>query len=116
MKIAIVGSRNITDYNLFKDYVLSIIKVKDIDLVISGGARGVDTLAERFAKEFNIETQIFPADWNRYGKAAGHIRNKDIIFNSDIVFALWDGKSTGTNNSINHAKNMNKQLHVKIIS
>lgn len=81
---------------------------------MSGGAKGADSLAERFAKENNIETMIFPADWDKYGKNAGYIRNKDIISNSDIVIAFWDGKSKGTKISIDLAKQSSKILFIEI--
>lgn len=75
-------------------------KKNTITKIISGGARGADHLAEQYAAEYTIQLQIYPADWNTYGKSAGYIRNKDIIAAADIVYAFWDGKSVGTANSI----------------
>jgi hypothetical protein len=115
-KIAIVGSRNITDYEIIKTFVLSYIDVNNIEWVCSGGARGVDSLAEQFADEFNIPKKIFLADWDQFGKQAGFLRNFDIITNSDIVFAIWDGVSKGTQHSMSIAKKQNKILYTKIIN
>lgn len=74
------------------------------DEIISGGAKGADTLAERFAKEREYETLIFSADWKTHGKAAGFIRNKQIVVACDMVLAFWDGKSKGTQHTIVLAK------------
>jgi len=80
--------------------------------VISGGAPGADSLGERFAAEHGLPVTIFHADWERYGKAAGIIRNTDIIDAADIVFAFWDGKSPGTKDSIKKAMSRAKTLFV----
>lgn len=117
MNIAIVGGRDFTDYELLKETLLSapgldFADTDSIKYIISGGAKGADTLAEQFAKEFNLGLIVFPADWKQYGRGAGMIRNKQIISESDIVFAFWDGKSKGTKNSIDHAKKQNKPLTI----
>lgn len=117
MNIAIVGGRDFTDYELLKETLLSapeldFTNTDSIKYIISGGAKGADTLAEQFAKEFNLGMIVFPADWKQYGRSAGMIRNKQIISESDIVFAFWDGESKGTKNSISHAKNQNKHLTI----
>lgn len=114
-KIAIIGSRNITDYSILVDFIFKHLNINEIDSVISGGAKGVDSLAEQFANEFNLSTKIFIAEWTKYGKGAGFKRNNDIIINADIIFVLWDGKSAGTKHSIDLAKKYNKILYLKII-
>jgi len=112
MKIAIVGSRTFYDQPLLRESVSKELDISEIDLIVSGGAKGADSLAEKFADENNISKQIFYPEWSKYGKGAGYIRNKLIIENVDIVFAFWDGKSKGTKHSINLAKELNKQLFV----
>ena len=112
MNIAIVGSRWYAEYDTIKEYILSKIDIKEVECVISGGANGVDRMAEKFAKEFKIKTKIFLPDWNKHGKAAGPIRNKDIVENSDIVFAFWDGQSRGTKKSIELAEKIGKKLYI----
>lgn len=112
MNIAIVGSRWYAEYDTIKKYVLSKIDINDVDCIISGGANGVDRMAEKLAKELKIKTKIFFPDWKKYGKAAGLIRNKDIIESSDVVFAFWDGESRGTKSSIEIAEKMNKKLYI----
>ena len=98
MKIAIIGSRNFTNYKLLQE-ILEQYQPK-ITLVVSGAAKGADSLGEKWALENNIQTLIFPADWNQYGKRAGFIRNEDIIKNCDCCVAFWDGESKGTKNMI----------------
>jgi hypothetical protein len=106
MKIAIIGSRSFEDYTLLCN-ILDKLKDK-ITLIISGGARGADKLAERYAKENSINTTIFLADWEKNGKAAGFIRNQLIIEECDACLAFWDGVSKGTKHSINLCIKHNK--------
>lgn len=112
MKVAIIGSRGFTDYKNLSIFIRKNIFPDKIDLIISGGAKGADTLAEKFAKEYNIETLIFKPDWTNFGLKAGMIRNKDIINHSDIVFAFWDGRSKGTKNSLELAKKFKKKIYL----
>lgn len=112
MKLAIIGSRGFDDYELVKS-VLSDY-VDKVTMVVSGGAKGADSLGEKWANENNIQTLIFKPDWKKYGKKAGHLRNTDIIQNCDMCVAFWDGVSTGTNDSIKKAKKFGKE--VKIIN
>jgi len=112
MKLAVVGSRGFSDYDLLKSKLDIIHKAKVITLIISGGAQGADSLAEKWAKENNVETLIFLPDWNQYGKSAGYKRNIKIVQNSDAVIAFWDGQSKGTQHSINLAKENKKSLAV----
>lgn len=116
-KIAVVGSRSFVDYELLEsilcDYIINRYGTMPGDcLIVSGGARGADGLSERFALDHGIETLIFEADWSKYGRAAGMVRNKNIVNNADVVFAFWDEKSKGTKNSIDLARNTNKELFI----
>jgi len=112
MKLAIIGSRTFENYSiLIKN--LDPLKPK-ITQVISGAAKGADSLGEKWAKGNNIPTLIFPADWNKHGKRAGFIRNEDIIKNCDCCIAFWDGKSKGTAHSISLCEKYDKPY--KIIS
>ena len=112
MKLAIIGSRDFINYNFLKEN-LEPYKPK-ITLVVSGGARGADKLGEQWAVENKIETLIFLADWDKFGKRAGYIRNEDIIKNCDCCIAFWDGKSKGTAHSISLCEKLKKPF--KIIS
>jgi hypothetical protein len=111
MRLALVGGREFTNYDFFRDSVLDYVDFR-VDLIVSGGARGADTLAEQFADEFNIEKLIFPIskeDWAKYRNGAGPLRNKQIVDNCDGMIAFWDGHSSGTRNSITQFNHRNKK-------
>lgn len=110
--VAVVGSRTFNDWDFFFTKMQELFIVADIKCIVSGGARGADKMAERFAEVFEIPTQIFKPRWDTYGKAAGFIRNEDIIDAADAVVAFWNGKSTGTKHSIGLAEKSNKTLYV----
>ncbi len=106
MKIAIVGSRNLF-VNLEKylsDY--------DIDYIVSGGAKGIDSCAEDYAIKNNIKTIIFKPDYESFGKRAPLVRNIQIVEEADIVIAFWDGKSRGTLFTIKEARKKGKELKI----
>lgn len=110
MKLAIIGSRGFQNYSLL---IKELDPKKDkITLVISGGAEGADTLGEKWARGNKIPTLIFPANWNKFGKRAGYIRNEDIIKNCDCCIAFWDGVSKGTAHSISLCKKYNKPCKI----
>ena len=98
MRIAIVGSRGIQNYDLKKHIP------PDTTLIVSGGVTGVDMLAEKYADEHGIEKLIFKPEYQRYGKSAPLIRNKMIVDSVDLVIAIWDGSSAGTRFTIDYAK------------
>jgi len=110
MKIAVIGSRNFTDYVLLENELLGI---KDkIDLIISGGAKGADAFAEKWALKNNIPIEVIKPDWNIYGKAAGVVRNRLIIESCTYCYAFWDNKTKGTLYSINYCKKLLKPIKI----
>jgi hypothetical protein len=109
MRVAIVGSRGFSDYEMLKSEINSFVDVSKITEIISGGAIGADYLAEKFAYEHQLKMTVFKPDWST-GKGAGMVRNRTIVENSDWVFAFWDGQSKGTKNSIDHANRLGKYL------
>ena len=110
MKLAIIGSRTFNDYELLCDHLEEHLNTTT--MVVSGAARGADSLGEKWAINNDIETLIFPADWDKYGKRAGYIRNEDIIKNCDFCIALWDGISKGTMHSVSLCKKYNKPYKI----
>jgi len=106
MKLAIVGSRKITEVNIGK-----YIKIMP-SLIISGGAAGVDTAAELWAESKGIATEIIKPEYGRYKKAAPLIRNRAIVEMCDLLIAFWDGESKGTIHAINYAKKLGKCVEV----
>lgn len=106
MKVAVVGSRDITNLDL------AAFLPDGITVIVSGGARGIDTLAERYAKRRGIKTLIFRPDYETHGKSAPLIRNREIVDAADCVYAFWDGKSRGTMHAVNYAKKTGKPVEI----
>lgn len=115
IKLAIVGGRTFNNYDILNKYIAQVCQENDFTIIeiISGGARGADKLGERYAKDNNIPTRIFPAEWDKYGKSAGFRRNKDIIDACDVCIAFWDGESRGTKHDIDLCRNSDTLCFVK---
>ena len=113
MKLAIIGSRDFNDLTKLNNELEPYLS--RIEMVVSGGAKGADKMGEEWAKRNNIKTLIFLAEWNKFGKSAGFIRNEDIIKNCDEVIAFWDGMSKGTKHSISLAEKFNKPCKIVFI-
>lgn len=109
MKIAIIGSRILTNVDVSK-YVPD-----GITEIISGGARGIDTLAEKFADENGIPKTIIRPEYSRYKRGAPLKRNEKIVETADLIIALWDGKSRGTKYVIDYAKKLEKRVEIYIL-
>ena len=109
MKIAIVGSRDYPDMDAVREYVR---RLPADTILISGGARGVDTIAETEGRRCGLQVVSIPAQWTQYGKQAGMIRNGLIVDEADKVVAFWDGKSPGTKNMIKRARRLGKPIEV----
>ena len=109
MKLAVIGSREI------KNFKLSEIIPEDVDEIVSGGADGIDTLAEEFAESKGIKVTEFLPEYDKYGRAAPIVRNKKIVEYADEVYALWDGNSKGTKFVIDYCKKRNKKCRVFLI-
>ena len=108
IKVIIAGTRDFNDYAFLKknvDYFLQGINPNNEKIeIVSGNARGADKLGERYAKEHNLPVKLFPANWDKYGKRAGYLRNQEMANYSDVLIAFWDEKSKGTKHMIDIAK------------
>ena len=114
-KIIIAGGRDFMDYNLLKEKTNKILQEKKVThkiVIISGCARGADTLGLRYASENAFDVEEYPADWNKYGKKAGYVRNVEMAENADALIAFWDGKSKGTKHMIDMATERNLPIRV----
>ena len=101
MRTIIAGSRDNVCYN---DLLEALAATEwQPTVVISGTARGADRLGERWAKENDITTELYPADWDKHGKSAGYKRNAEMARNAEALIALWDHKSKGTKHMIDLA-------------
>jgi hypothetical protein len=107
-KLAVVGSRTWKDWLTVRR---EINKLKP-DEIVSGGAQGVDRMAKDVADRDNFCYIEFLPNWNKYGKRAGAVRNKQIVDYCDKLIAFWDGKSKGTKISIDMAEKAGKLLNV----
>lgn len=114
-RIVIGGYRNFNNYDVFKDFVDSCIGKETEITILSGHCKGADLMAERYAKEKGFALEIYPADWQKYGRAAGPIRNKQMVENADTVIAFVSESASGTKNLIGNAKKLGKELFVKDI-
>lgn len=105
---AVIGSRTFDKTKLLKEVLDSL----SITKIVSGGAKGADSLAAKYARDKGIPLEeVFP-EWDRYGKGAGFRRNVTIVDSSDAVIAFWDGVSKGTAHSVSYARARNKPVFI----
>ena len=104
MKVLIVGSRSIRDFDL------SPHVPEGVEVVISGRATGVDTLAEEYADRNRISKMILRPDYARYGRGAPLKRNEEMVRLADVVLVIWDGISRGTKYTVDYAEKQGKRV------
>ena len=109
MKVLIVGSRSIRNYDISEHIS------PETELIISGGAEGADSIAEEYADKHKISKLIMRPRYDKYGKAAPLKRNELMVELADEVIALWDGISRGTKYTVEYAKKKNKTVKIVII-
>jgi predicted Rossmann fold nucleotide-binding protein DprA/Smf involved in DNA uptake len=110
VNLLIVGSRSIKEYDL-KEYV-----PKGTTMIITGGADGIDTLAEKLADEMRLSKLIMRPQYNLYGRAAPLKRNEKMVELCDAALIIWDGKSKGTKYTAEYAKKLGKSVILVIES
>ena len=113
MKVAVVGSRNFNDRKRLNKVLNKIHKNENITVIVSGGAKGADILAEKWAVKNNIQTEIYLPDYEKYNRLAPLIRNTDIVNSCDMLLAFWDGESRGTKDSINKAEKFGREIRIE---
>lgn len=106
MKIAIIGSRGLHVSDL-ENYL-----PENVTEIVSGGAKGIDKDAEQYAQSNHIKLTVFLPEYNRYGRGAPIVRNKQIVDYADGVIAFWDGASRGTLSVIEYCKKQGKNITV----
>lgn len=106
MKILVCGSRNWEDrYKIVEVFAGLVHGSLEPITIIHGAAKGADQLAGTTAKEYGLEVEEYPADWDKYGRRAGPIRNLEMLDQEpDLVLAFQVGKSRGTQHTIDHAR------------
>ena len=111
-RVIIAGGRDFFDYRLLESRLNRILSQKENVVIVSGMAKGADSLGERYARERGLLISYFPALWNQNGSRAGFIRNEEMAKNADACVCFWDGKSTGTKHMIDTAETMKIALRV----
>lgn len=114
MKVIIAGSRTISDYYRIMETIVD--SEFEITEVVSGGASGVDECGEMYASAFNLPLCKFPANWPKYGKSAGMIRNEEMAKYADALILVWDGKSKGSAGMKRIAERYNLLVFERILS
>ena len=109
MKIAVIGSRNLTVDGLEK-YL-----PPETTEIVSGGAKGIDACARAYAVERGLALTEFLPDYRRYGRGAPLKRNIEIVEYADAVLAFWDGSSRGTRFVMDHCHKIGKKLEVIVL-
>lgn len=115
-KVVVAGSREFDNYNLLKkslDYFLQNKIQEGYEIIIiSGGAKGADSLAEIYTKEKGFKLTVYKAEWDKYGRKAGYLRNIVIGKEGDCLVAFWNKKTNGTRNMINIMIKLNKPVRI----
>lgn len=111
MKVVICGSRSIKDPKAIQRAV-DASGFDPITEVVTGGAEGVDKMADVWSHDARIDRTVMYPNWGKYGRSAGYMRNERMIKYADAVIAIWDGKSKGTAHSIQIARNLGKPCYV----
>ena len=112
MRVAIIGSRKLAagEENCYK--LLCENVPSNCTEIVSGGADGIDTLAQRYARENSILFKRFEPEYDKYGKNAPLVRNTEIVEYAHLVLAFWDGSSRGTAQVITLCGENNKPLEI----
>lgn len=106
MKLLVVGSRSV------KNFDLSPFISNNVEVIISGGANGVDFLAEKYADIHRISKYIIRPRYDIYGRGAPIKRNEEMVDISDAVLVIWDGQSKGTQHTIEYSKKTKKPITI----
>ena len=122
LRIIISGTRTFTDQALLYSTLDSILTDYSEDkykiIIISGCAKGADSIAIQYAKDHDYEIKKFPAEWDKLGKSAGVRRNLQMaqyasdIHHQGLLVAFWNGESPGTKNMIEVAKRYNLPVQI----
>ena len=120
MEIIVAGSRDFNDYELLEKILNEYIGNEKDVTIISGTARGADRLGEAYAKNNGYKLNLFPAEWNVYGKSAGYKRNVLMSEHASDCVVFWDGISKGTKHMIDIIKANNefpnKHINLKVVN
>ena len=91
MRLIIAGGRH---HHLTEQDLMALDSIPNVTCVICGGANGVDNDGEQWAKSRNIMVKTFKPNWNKHGKKAGPLRNRDMAANADALAIFTGGRGT----------------------
>lgn len=114
-RIIIAGGRDFNEPSYLRECMTGVARGGDIQnpmVVISGGARGADKMGENWGRDRNVIVRVYPADWDKYGKRAGYLRNLEMAKIATELVAFWDGRSRGTAHMIDIATKEGLHVHV----
>lgn len=111
-RVIIAGSRHFVPLNKHLKLLDHYLQNIEDPIIISGCAKGADSFGEMYAERRQLKVEKYPADWNKYGKRAGYIRNKQMGDVSDFAIIFWDGLSKGSKMMIDIMKELNKPYRV----
>lgn len=113
MVIGVIGSRDFENARkVVFDTLARVCGSKNVEGIVSGGARGPDKLGAEYARKHSIPVIEHLPDWDKHGRSAGYIRNADIVRDSTIILAFYDGTSSGTKHSMTLAHEAGKKVYV----
>lgn len=100
-KLIVAGSRSVTNKELVFDVLSKVLFKRKNVRIVSGTCRGPDCLGEGYSREILKQYPILmPADWDRYGRGAGYVRNSEMTKEASAAIVFWDGRSNGSKNMI----------------
>ncbi len=113
-RVIVAGCREFSDYELLCEKLDFLLAQLSDPVIVSGTCRGADQLGERYAAERGYPCNRFPADWNRYGRRAGYLRNRQMAENAEYLVAFWDGRTerSGTHMMITIARELGLPVRV----
>ena len=114
-RLMISGSRNIRNLKIIFDELEKLYAAHQNLILISGGAKGVDSIAEEWGRFRILPIEQHKPDWAKYGKGAGIVRNKEMVLAADYVLIFWDGESKGTKSVIDFCEKQGKEYLLKKI-
>lgn len=114
-KLIVAGGRDFSDYELMRESIAEFIRENNLSKIeiVSGGARGADSMGEEYAEYYGHSKHVIQADWNLHGKAAGYIRNMEMSDYADGCIVFWDESSKGSKHMIDIAKS--KEMLLKVV-
>ena len=112
MRVIVAGGRDFNDADRLTYILDGDFGLDRRDTILSGMARGADSLAVEYANEAPTKLERYPAEWDKYGKSAGYKRNEQMAKLAEMLIAFWDGKSRGTKHMIDIALREGLEVHV----